>query len=275
MNKKKAKRIVYKIEDFVSAVERVFMVLLMLYGCYGFYDTLQVYNAAQAKSTLTYKPKTGQLLNQELTNNIAWLTLDDSSVDFPIMQGKTNEDYLNTDPYGNYSLSGSIFLDSRNSSDFSDSYNLVYGHHMSDNAMFGALDQWKEEKFYNSHKTGTLTTTNAIYKLEVIGIQEIDASEDNVFQPTTVELSESIDFINTTLNTNSEHILALSTCKQPESTLRTVLFCNMELVYEGESKITKDEPEEIGTRVGNKVYSDVKPIKTKETFIDLLLSKLF
>ncbi|MBR1845920.1 MAG: class B sortase, partial [Oscillospiraceae bacterium] len=63
------------------------------------------------------------------------------------MQGETNGKYLNTDPYGEYSLSGSIFLDSRNAGDFSDSYSLVYGHHMADGMMFGALDAFFDEGY--------------------------------------------------------------------------------------------------------------------------------
>lgn len=42
---------------------------------------------------------------------VAWLTIDDTKIDYPVMQGKDNTEYLNKDPYGDYALAGSIFLD--------------------------------------------------------------------------------------------------------------------------------------------------------------------
>lgn len=262
MNKKKIiKRISYGID---KVVQTVFFIVFII-GLLGIYDTWAVYSHAQDRSTLQYKPKNGTLLNQDLKDNIAWLTLNDSKIDYPIMQGTTNETYLNTDPYGNYSLSGSIFLDSRNNADFSDPYNLVYGHHMNDDAMFGALDHWFDKDYYGSHLTGTLTTASAIYQLDVIGIESIDASEDKVFQPGSENSGSSM------LKSNSDHILALSTCQLPESTMRTVLFCNMTLIYQGEVKITKEAPEEKGNRVGDKIYSDVKPVKPNKNVLDSLL----
>lgn len=55
------------------------------------------------------------------------------------MQGEDNMEYLNKDPYGDYSLSGSIYMDSRNTSDMSDDYLLLYGHHMENDYMFGSI----------------------------------------------------------------------------------------------------------------------------------------
>ncbi|MCR5793722.1 MAG: class B sortase, partial [Solobacterium sp.] len=68
------------------------------------------------------------------------LVIDDTGIDFPVMQGSDNTEYLTKDPDGNYSVCGSVFLDCRNSADLSDPYNLVYGHHMRGQYMFGALD---------------------------------------------------------------------------------------------------------------------------------------
>ena len=84
-----------------------------------------------------------------------WLTVDGTNIDYPVMQGKDNNSYLNTDPFGNYSLTGSIFLDSRSSPDFSDEYSVVYGHHMDYGKMFGALDDFLNEKYLKQHSSGS------------------------------------------------------------------------------------------------------------------------
>ena len=76
----------------------------------------------------------------------------------PVMQGKDNYEYLNKDPYGEFSLSGSIFLDARNDLDFEDDYSLIYGHHMEKGAMFGALDDFQDRAYFDQRRSGTIVT---------------------------------------------------------------------------------------------------------------------
>ena len=54
----------------------------------------------------------------------AWVSLDNTKVDYPVLQGANNMIYLNQDVYGDFALAGSIFLDSRNDRTFSDRYSL-------------------------------------------------------------------------------------------------------------------------------------------------------
>ena len=39
----------------------------------------------------------------------AWLTVDGTKIDYPVVQGETNLEYINQDIYGEFALSGSIF----------------------------------------------------------------------------------------------------------------------------------------------------------------------
>ena len=109
------------------------------------YDSYMVYQQATDNSILKYKPgyETDDETNKKITGNmVAWLTIDDTNVDYPVMQGEDNNEYLNKDPFGDYALSGSIFLDSRNDPEFKDYYSLIYGHHMEHGMMFGAIDEY-------------------------------------------------------------------------------------------------------------------------------------
>lgn len=108
--------------------------LVMLIGLWQVYDNYYMFNHTLDKSVLQYKPDPDDPAAAEdspiAEDMVAWLTIDGTNIDYPVMQGKDNTYYLNTDPFGAYSLSGSIFLDSRCSRDFSDSYSIIYGHHM-------------------------------------------------------------------------------------------------------------------------------------------------
>ena len=162
---------------------------------------------------------------------VAWITVDDTNIDYPVMQGDTNSEYLNLNPYGEYALSGSIFLDSRNSSDFTDDYSILYGHHMEYGNMFGALDDFLSQSYLDSHSTGTLIVgRNDVkeYKIGIFACVKVNAYDNNALDPDTLEnitdmIHREAEYINTSIE-ESNHILALSTCTEPVSTNRLIVF---------------------------------------------------
>ena len=123
----KTMNIVY--ERFILLV----LVLVLLVVVYAMYDMYYVYERAGNNELLKYKPTASgyDAAASPITEDmVGWLTINSTDIDYPVMQTDNNTKYLNTDPYGNYSLSGSIYLDSRNAADFSDKYCIIYGHHM-------------------------------------------------------------------------------------------------------------------------------------------------
>ena len=97
----------------------------------------------------------------------AWLTLDHTNIDQPILQGKDNLSYINTDVYGNFAMAGSIFLDSGCDNGFREPYALLYGHHMADHKMFGDLDLYEDRVFFDQNTTGELILPDRTYKLKI------------------------------------------------------------------------------------------------------------
>lgn len=69
----------------------------------------------------------------------AWIRIDDTNIDYPIVQGCDNAYYQNHDYKGNANAYGALFIDYRNSVDFTDDYTLVYGHNSLYNLMFSDL----------------------------------------------------------------------------------------------------------------------------------------
>ena len=103
----------------------ILLVLVLLVMTWCMYDSYYVYSHALNDDILKYKPGQSDISPEDppLSDDmVAWITLDGTNIDYPVMQGRDNVKYLNTDPFGKYSLSGSIFLDFRNSPDLSDDY---------------------------------------------------------------------------------------------------------------------------------------------------------
>ena len=262
------KKAVRVLDSTVDSLLLLVFLLLFLIGVYGLYDSYLVYLDANDTSILKYKPgyDSGDDETKEILDDmVAWLTLDDTNVDYPIMQGEDNNEYLNKNPYGDYALSGSIFLDSRNAPDFSDYYSLVYGHHMEHDMMFGALDKYLDEDYFYSHQTGTLFVKeikedeekeeegvekgkekegeekggdksekveySISYKIRLFAVIESEGTQEAIFAPTECD-DETLDYVkehavylDDTFEVGDDvKLIALSTCKYPDTADRTIVF---------------------------------------------------
>lgn len=210
----------------------VICLLLLGVGVYSLLDNLWLYENAQDKSLLVYKPDLSKPLPEDkkiTEDQVAWLCVDGTSIDYPVMQGKDNIKYLNTDPYGSFALSGSIFLDYRCSSDFSDDYSLVYGHHLEHNVMFGALDAFADKTYFDEHRTGSLVTSTEVYKINIFAATAADTTDELLFQPSGQSISQVTAYLRShadiyTAPEPNKNILALSTCAGVNDTSRFLVF---------------------------------------------------
>ena len=179
--------------SLVSLVVILFLTVAGVYSGYALWDNSQVYAAAEnvRDEMLQFKPQPDgeeggptfhelQAVNPDVC---AWVTLDNTNIDHPVLQGTDNLSYINRDVYGNFSLAGSIFLDSRNDTAFADPYSLLYGHHMENSGMFGDLDLYKDEEFFRENRTGLLMTPEGVYDLEIFSCLLVEASDEYIFEP--------------------------------------------------------------------------------------------
>ena len=126
-------RVLKFFDDLSGAIVAVLLMLLAVYAGYALWDNQQVYAAAAEVRTSLLEMKPAEdgpsfaALRAVNPDVCAWVTLDGTGVDYPVVQGEDNLTYVNTDVYGNFSLSGSIFLDSRCAPDFTEGYGLLYG----------------------------------------------------------------------------------------------------------------------------------------------------
>ena len=159
------------------------------------------------------------------------MTLDDTGVDYPVVQGRDNLTYVNTDVYGKFSLAGTIFLDSRCASDFSDAYGLLYGHHMVSGQMFGDLENYQDAAFLREHTAGALLLPDRACRLEVLGCLLLPASERRIFAPE--EQRDTAALLDWAADTalcwreearRPEQVLALTTCSSAFTDARTVVL---------------------------------------------------
>jgi hypothetical protein len=226
------KRIINILDTLVNVVVVIVMLLILFVSCYSLLDNHWQVQGASDDSLLTYKPALDEPIRDDQfisQYQAAWLSIDDTTIDYPIMQGENNYEYLNKDPYGEFKLSGSIFLDYRNNRDFTDAYSLVYGHHMEHGVMFGSLDAFKDKSYFDTHTTGRLVTASAVYDIKLFAVSSADAADQRVFNPQGKTTSDITGFLkeNAMIYNEPEEnasIIALSTCSGDMSMERLLVF---------------------------------------------------
>ena len=245
----------------VSLAAGLLAVSLVVYSGYVIYDSVKVQTEPYftAWDLLDYKPEYINDNETPLTANDlqdinddyrAWLTIYDTTIDYPVMQGDDDLYYALHDIYGNTRLTGSIYLAAENTGDFSDSYNLVYGHHMdtvsmADRAMFGTLDYYREAPYFNAHRSGIIVTNSGAYDLTVFAVADTDAYESAIYNVRGNSAEAVKAFLTTDRTGDPEakttvhqydeevaagatRIIALSTCADADTSGRLVVFARMD-----------------------------------------------
>ena len=107
---------------------------------------------------------------------VAWLRIP-GVLDYPVVQGKDNQYYLSHTFQKNYNIAGSIFLDYRNSSDFTDSKNIIYGHNMKDGSMFHVLRNFQKIDFYQKNREILLYLPDgSVQSYKIVACEEVRAA---------------------------------------------------------------------------------------------------
>ncbi|MGW8115633.1 class B sortase [Caproicibacterium sp. NSD3] len=164
---------------------------------------------------------------------VGWITSDGTEIDYPIVQGNDNDDYLHRLFTGESNKMGSIFMDARNHGDFGDKNTIIYGHNMKDGSMFASLAKYEEQSYYNRFPTIFLYTPNGNFVIELFagvlvnGDQSsirLDFKDDSDFEDYVGSLKQLSTFkSNTTVRAN-DRIITLCTCSYEFNNARFALF---------------------------------------------------
>ena len=109
-------------------------------------------------------------------NIVGWIQSEGTVINYPIVQARDNDFYLNHLPDGTRNQIGSIFLDYRNNADFSDHITIIYGHDMRSRDKFGSLRYYESQAYFDQHSTMFIFTPYQDYKLRIFAGYVLDSS---------------------------------------------------------------------------------------------------
>ncbi len=222
----------------------VVIAVVILFSSYSLYSSYLLYKGAFVSKKLTaVKPETdkenGRLsfdaLKKINSDVVAWISVDQTHIDYPVVQGKTNLDYINQNIYKKFALEGTIFLDSRNTSNFTDFYNILYGHHMENGAMFGDLQKFLKKDFFDCSRTGELRVPSGKYRIDLFAVIQVDGYDSVIFQPDGMTTEKKREQLISYIKSKQVHyrkikmksedrLIGFSTCASTQTNGRTIVY---------------------------------------------------
>lgn len=223
----------------LSILAAILMAIMLLYGGFSLWNNWVTDHQAFGSEYLKFKPtpenKDSLYDLMKINPDVrGWITIDNTHIDYPVVQGSYDYEYLNKDVYGNFALAGSIFMSTTNDPDFKDPYTLIYGHHMAEGAMFGDVDKFLDKTFFENNKAGTLYLPEETYKIEIFACVSADAYDRN-FYSEEAQINEDIPSFASYIKEKSvnwrdislkkgDRVIGLSTCADAVTNGRHILF---------------------------------------------------
>lgn len=171
---------------------------------------------------------------RQIENCVAWLEIPNTDIDYPIMQKKNDpEYYLRRNYKGEYSYSGTPFLDSK--CNIAASQNLIiYGHNMKDGTMFSNLMKYKDTEYCKQHHTIYLTIDDTVYEYELYAVCKV-FNDDGWYTFTEQTSKETFNELISHIQNKSlyksdetaeygDNFLTLSTCEYSQENSRLIVI---------------------------------------------------
>ncbi len=159
---------------------------------------------------------------QEINNEaIGWIEIPDTKISYPLVHTADNSWYLTHTFNGDENSSGSIFVETSNSADFTDLHTIIYGHNMKNGSMFGTLKKYKKQSYYEKHPYIYIDLADGTHCYQIFSCHEAETSDisytigyaqDDVYQAFLDELTASSLYDTGVSVSTSDSVITLSTC---------------------------------------------------------------
>lgn len=174
-------------------------------------------------------------LQKKNADAVGWIFSQNGVINYPILQGKDNDYYLNHSVNKTINVNGSIFMDCKNNGKFSDKHTFIYGHSMKNGTMFATLLRYRNQSYYDAYPSLYLYTPYGKYRLDIFSAYETK-DNDKVYS-TGYNLEDYSDFISYAFSKSlvkadvsvaaDDKIVTLSTCAYSSNDARFVVIAKL------------------------------------------------
>ena len=174
---------------------------------------------------------------------VGWLTVNNTKVNYPVVQHTDNDFYLKKDFNKNKNSYGWIFMDYRNNIYNLSNNTIIWGHNSRTGLMFGTLRYVTNESWYKNPNNQIITFNTKVknMKWKIFSIYKIPVTNDYLYAnfgnldefQTFLDMIRGRSIYDFGVNvTKEDHILTLSTCGTSTTNSTTRLVVHAVLINE-------------------------------------------
>ena len=216
----------------LNKIVNIVLILIIFICIYNISEKLIEYNKADNSYEKIRVEKEEENLYDKYEDYRGWIKIDNTNINYPIVQGKDNSFYLDKDINKNYLSSGSIFMNYLNHG-FNDENTVLFGHHMRNKTMFAQLKKYKEKEFFYGDNDIVIEVENdKVLKYKVFSAYVTD-SKDNYIKTNFDDKDQYKEFLEGIKNKSqyksdidvneNDKIITLSTCSYEFNDARMVV----------------------------------------------------
>ena len=155
---------------------------------------------------------------------VGWVTIEGTSVDYPVMWTPEDPEYYSHRGFDKEdSPNGLLFMDADSMLDAEGGNVIIYGHNMKNGSMFADLLKYEEQEYYQAHPTIRLDTLYEHRDYEIVSVLKTNEIEKLPFSFTQPGDSDEAEVLN---NLKQEALYDTGKSAQAGDDLLTLATCD-------------------------------------------------
>ena len=122
----------------------------------------------------------------------AWIEIPDTEITYPVLASPKEDYYLMHNVNHSYGYPGCIYSNPENGVDLASELTVLYGHNMKNGSMFGTLNNFLQESYFEEHPYIYIYTEDKVNVYEIVAA--VEWKDKNLLKEYNAKGSEGMDW---------------------------------------------------------------------------------
>jgi sortase B len=112
---------------------------------------------------------------------VCWINIPGTDISYPVVLPEDNDFYLHrTFEEKDYAYAGTLFIDAFSEKGLDQDNLIIYGHNMKNGTMFGELQKFKDNDYFEGHPYIEIHTPNELRVYQIFSVRDVSSDIDTL-----------------------------------------------------------------------------------------------